>query len=155
MISIQKEIIIPSTIVALLIIGYSISVMNTQTTSSSSAITPPETITLSSSQIEEPTFRSSSFTNTHGFNGDMGTGFDYSGQGDLVINMTNTGANRLFYKFKSPSKEVLTSGTLQSNQSLNDYLSSFTNSLSPGFYSIYVYNDDGSPGSFTLKVSPE
>ncbi|WP_242212965.1 hypothetical protein [Bacillus cereus group sp. BfR-BA-01383] len=45
-----------------------------------------ETITLSSSETNDiPTFRSSSFNNTHTFRGSVGTGFDFSGLGDLKI----------------------------------------------------------------------
>nr|WP_242477376.1 hypothetical protein [Bacillus cereus group sp. N8] len=68
---------------------------NTKLDSSSSSI-EKETITLSSSNKEEiQTFRSSSFNNSHTFKGDTGTGFDFSGQGDLHITIKNTGTNSL------------------------------------------------------------
>ena len=60
---------------------------NTKLDSSTSSI-ETETITLSSINKEETqTFRSSSFNNSTVFRGDTGTGFDFSGQGDLNLRL--------------------------------------------------------------------
>ncbi|MFZ3198268.1 MAG: hypothetical protein WA181_19110 [Bacillus mycoides] len=73
---------------------------NTKLDSSTSSI-ETETITLSSSNKEETqTFRSSSFNNSTVFRGDTGTGFDFSGQGDLHITIKNTSTNSFTYSIK-------------------------------------------------------
>ncbi|WP_257155418.1 hypothetical protein [Bacillus cereus] len=81
---------------------------NTKLASAPSSI-EKETITLSSGNKEEiQTFHSSSFNNLTVFRGDTGTGFDFSGQGDLNITIKNTGTNSFTYSIKFKEDRLVT-----------------------------------------------
>ncbi|KWU62572.1 hypothetical protein AWW70_14210 [Bacillus mycoides] len=130
---------------------------NTKLDSSTSSI-ETETITLSSSNKEEiQTFRSSSFNNTHTFRGDMGTGFDFSGLGDLKVTVENTGtnANAFTYSIKSKDEEKLVRHTIKPNEGKTFTLRSLVTSPEPGYYYLSAYNEDGSESNMRLEVQPE
>ncbi|QWG34187.1 hypothetical protein [Bacillus mycoides] len=127
---------------------------NTKLDSSPSSI-ETETITLSSSNKEETqTFRSSSFNNSTVFRGDTGTGFDFSGQGDLHITIKNTGTNSFTYSIKF-KEDRLVKHTLQPNESKSFTLRSLIANPLPGDYSLFTHNQDGSEGSMNLEVQPQ
>ncbi|MGW5953938.1 hypothetical protein [Bacillus mycoides] len=127
---------------------------NTKLASSPSSI-EKETITLSSGNKEEfQTFHSSSFNNTHTFRGDMGTGFDFSGQGDLNITIKNTGTNSFTYSIKFKEDRLVTH-TLQPNESKSFTLRSLIANPLPGDYSLFAHNQDGSESSMNLEVQPQ
>ncbi|BCB38091.1 hypothetical protein BCJMU51_2987 [Bacillus cereus] len=129
---------------------------NTQLDSTPTNIEAKETITLASSEPNEPpTFRSSLVNNTHTFRGDMGTVFDFSGLGDLKITIANIGTNAFTYAIKSQDEEQLASHTIQPNESKTFTLRSFVSSPEPGPYYLSAYNADGSESSMRLLVQPE
>jgi hypothetical protein len=127
---------------------------NTKLDSSTSSI-ETETITLSSSNNEETqTFRSSSFNNSTVFGGDTGTGFDFSGQGDLHITIKNTSTNSFTYSIKF-KEDRLVKHTLQPNESESFPLRSLIANPLPGEYSLFAHNQDGSESSMNLEVQPQ
>ncbi|MBE7121219.1 hypothetical protein [Bacillus cereus] len=129
---------------------------NTQLDSTPAKVAAKETITLSSSETNEiPTFRSSSVNSTHTFRGDMGTGFDFSGLGDLKITVENTGPNAFTYSIKSKDEAQLIKHTLQANESETFTLRSLASSPEPGEYYLFAYNEDGSESSMRIEVQPE
>ncbi|MDM5428391.1 hypothetical protein [Bacillus mycoides] len=127
---------------------------NTKLDSSTSSI-ETETITLSSSNNEETqTFRSSSCNNSTVFGGDTGTGFDFSGQGDLHITIKNTSTNSFTYSIKF-KEDRLVKHTLQPNESESFPLRSLIANPLPGEYSLFAHNQDGSESSMNLEVQPQ
>ncbi|ARJ22702.1 hypothetical protein J7E43_19760 [Bacillus sp. ISL-8] len=128
---------------------------NTKLASSPSSI-EKETIILSSGNKEEfQTFHSSSFNNTHTFRGGMGTGFDFSGLGDLKVTVENTGTNAFTYSIKSKDEEKLVRHTIKPNEGKTFTLRSLVTSPEPGYYYLSAYNEDGSESSMRLEVQPE
>ncbi|MGN4446760.1 hypothetical protein ACTFOB_17875 [Bacillus cereus group sp. MYBK79-1] len=129
---------------------------NTQLDSTPSKVEAKETITPSSSETNElQTFRSSSVNDTHTFRGSVGTGFDFSGLGDLKVTVKNIGTNAFTYAIKSPDEEPLVKHTIQQNESKTLTLRSLISSPRPGTYYLSAYNEDGSESSFGLEVQPE
>ncbi|MDR4984135.1 hypothetical protein CN491_00530 [Bacillus cereus] len=129
---------------------------NTQLDSIPTNIEETETITLSSIETNDiPTFRSSSFNNTHTFRGSVGTGFDFSGLGDLKITVENTGKNAFTYSIKTKNEEQLVRHTIQPNESKTFTLRSFVSSPEPGYYYLSAYNEDGSESSMRLELQPQ
>lgn len=127
---------------------------NTKLDSSTSSI-ETETVTLSSSNKEETrTFHSSSFNNSTVFRGGTGTGFDFSGQGDLHITIKNTGTNSFTYSIKF-KEDRLVKYTLQPNESKSFTLRSLIANPLPGDYSLFAHNQDGSESSMNLEVQPQ
>ncbi|HDR4424067.1 TPA: hypothetical protein QCP59_004949 [Bacillus cereus] len=128
----------------------------TQLDSTPSKVDAKETITLSSSETNEiQTFRSSSVNATHTFRGSVGTGFDFSGLGDLKVTVKNIGTNAFTYSIKSPDEEPLVKHTIQPNESRTYTLRSLNSSPGPGAYYLFAYNEDGSESSLGLEVQPE
>ncbi|MGG0301257.1 hypothetical protein ABEY59_12210 [Bacillus albus] len=129
---------------------------NTQLDSTPSKVEAKETITLSSNETNEiPTFRSLSVNDTHTFRGSVGTGFDFSGLGDLKVTVKNIGTNTFTYSIKSPDEKPLVKYTIQENESKTLTLRSIISSPRPGTYYLSAYNEDGSESSLGLEVQPE
>ncbi|MFK4289232.1 uncharacterized protein (DUF2147 family) [Bacillus sp. RC240] len=114
-----------------------ITLLTKQTTklASSPSSIEKETMTLSSGNKEEiQIFHSSSFNNSHTFRGDMGTGFDFSGQGDLKVTVENAGTNAFTYSIKSKDEEKLVRHTIKPNEGKTFTLRSLVTSPEPGYY---------------------
>ncbi|OQR57032.1 hypothetical protein [Bacillus sp. CDB3] len=152
----KKRFVISSSfiVIALLCAITFLTKPNTKLDSSTSSI-ESETITLSSSNKEEiRTFHSSSFNNSHIFKGDTGTGFEFSGLGDLNITIKNTSTNSFTYSIKF-KEDRLVKHTLQPSESKSFTLRSLIANPLPGYYSLFAHNQDGSESSMSLEVQPQ
>jgi hypothetical protein len=64
----------------------------------------------------------------------MGTGFDFSGLGDLKVTVENTGTNAFTYSIKSKDEEKLVRHTIKPNEGKTFTLRSLVTSPEPGYY---------------------